>query len=198
MKKIVLASNNAHKMLEINQALKQFDIEVISLDEVGFNQEIIEDGTTFFENALIKAKTVGDFSGLVTLADDSGLVVHALPGELGIHSKRFSPSGNDFLNNKLLLERMKNKTNRDAYFVSQLVLYFPKTKKFIPYQGRVYGTIAKDMQGISGFGYDPLFIVDNLNKRMGEMTRSEKNEISHRGLAIKKLVEDIDNEVISI
>jgi XTP/dITP diphosphohydrolase len=197
MKDILIATQNSHKMLEFIQALEPLGFNCISLNDVDFKDDIIEDGKTFFENAFKKAKTISLLFDKIVLADDSGLVVNVLPGELGVKSKRFSKSEKDIDNNKLLLKKLKGVTDRSAYFVSQLVLYYPGGK-FYTYQGRVNGTIAKRQKGIFGFGYDPLFEVEDLNVRMAELTREEKNRVSHRGNAIKKLVKDIKNEVITI
>ena len=197
MKEILIATQNEQKMLEFTQALESLGYKCISLNEIGFTDEIIEDGKTFFENAFKKAKTISLKYNMIALADDSGLIVNALPNDLGVRSKRFSKSGLDKDNNALLVKKLKNETDRSAYFVSQLVLYYPGGK-FYTYQGRVYGEIAKELKGINGFGYDPLFQIEDLNKRMAELTREEKNHVSHRGNAIKKFVKDLKNEVITI
>ncbi len=197
VKNILIATQNEGKMVEFNAAFNPLGYNCISLNDIGFDSEVIEDGKTFFENAYKKAKEIGELFNMITLADDSGLIVEALPYELGVKSKRFSKSGTHRDNNILLLAKLKNTYNRTAYFVSQLVLYYPGGK-FYTYQGRVYGEIAYDLKGDFGFGYDPLFIVDGLNKRMAELTEEEKNKISHRGNALKKLIRDIENEVIII
>ncbi|MCK5731607.1 MAG: RdgB/HAM1 family non-canonical purine NTP pyrophosphatase [Tenericutes bacterium] len=197
MKRILIATQNEGKMDEFNAAFKPLGYRCISLNDVDFKGEIIEDGLTFFDNAYIKAKFIADKYDLVTLADDSGLIVDALPNELGVKSKRFSKEATHEANNLLLLDKMKNQTDRTAYFISQLVLYYPGGK-FYTYQGRVYGEIADDLRGNFGFGYDPLFIVDGIYKRMANLTKEEKNKVSHRGNALKKLIEDIKNEVIVI
>jgi XTP/dITP diphosphohydrolase len=197
MKEILLATQNPHKILEFNQALEPFGLKCISLDDIGYTNEIVEDGKTFFDNAYIKAKTISLKYNKITLADDSGLVVDALPDELGVRSKRFSKSGEDTDNNNLLLKKLRDVSDRSAYFVSQLVIYYP-SGKFYTYQGRVNGTISKERKGVNGFGYDPLFEIEDLNKRMAELTREEKNVVSHRGNAIRKLVKDLKNEVITI
>ncbi|MBI9009740.1 MAG: RdgB/HAM1 family non-canonical purine NTP pyrophosphatase [Tenericutes bacterium] len=197
MKEILLATKNPHKLLEFSQALKPFGYHCVSLEDIGFTDEIIEDGTTFFDNAYIKAKTIALKYNKITLADDSGLVVIALPEELGVKSKRFSKSATDSDNNTLLLKRLKDVSDRSAYFVSQIVIYYPDGK-FYTYQGRVYGHIAEEIKGINGFGYDPLFEIEDLNRRMAELSREEKNMVSHRGNAIRKLVKDLKNEVITL
>ncbi|MCK4551771.1 MAG: RdgB/HAM1 family non-canonical purine NTP pyrophosphatase [Tenericutes bacterium] len=197
MKRILIATQNEGKMDEFNAAFNPLGYSCISLNDVGFKEEIIENGLTFFDNAYIKAKYISDKYNLVTLADDSGLIVEALPNELGVKSKRFSKEATHEANNLLLLEKMKNIVDRTAYFISQLVLYYPGGK-FYTYQGRVYGEIGFDLRGNFGFGYDPLFIVDVIYKRMAELTKTEKNQVSHRGNALNKLIEDIKNEVIVI
>ncbi len=197
MKKILIATQNNSKMVEFQSALEPLGYQCISLNDVSFQGEIIEDGLTFFDNAYIKAKKIGELYQTITLADDSGLIVEALPDELGVSSKRFSKEGTQDANNRLLLQKMKEEPNRTAYFITQLVLYYPGGK-FYTYQGRVYGQIATDLRGHFGFGYDPLFIVDGLERRMAELTMEEKNNVSHRANALKRLLEDINNGTIVI
>lgn len=190
MEKLLIATQNEDKMNEFKTALEPLGYTLLSLNDVGYDEEIIEDGQTFFDNALKKAKTIAMHFQCQTIADDSGLIVGALPGELGVMSKRFSPQATYHDNNMLLLEKLKAKQNRSAYFVSVLVHYFPDGH-FKSYEGRVYGHIAHDLVGDNGFGYDPLFIVDELGKRMAQLSPEEKNRISHRGRAIKLLAEDL-------
>jgi len=197
MKEILVATQNEGKMKEVRASLNPLGYSCISLNDISFVGKIEEDGKSFFDNAYKKAKVISEKYHKIVLADDSGLVVSALPDELGVKSKRFSKSGEDIDNNKLLLKKLVNETDRTAYFISQLVIYFP-TGKFYTYQGRVYGAIAKDSKGTNGFGYDPLFIVDELNVRMAELSKEEKNKISHRGMALEKLVKDIIDEIITV
>ena len=197
MFKLIISTKNNDKYCEIKALLKPLNIECLSLNDMDFKGDIEEVGETFFENAYIKAKTIAELYNIPALGDDSGLVVKALPNELGVKSKRFSNDATTESNNELLLKKLENEINRDAYFVSQIVLYFPKGK-FYTYQGRVNGEIAKDYKGNNGFGYDPIFIISGLGKRMAEITKEEKNQISHRGRAMAKLVEDLKNETISI
>ncbi len=197
MKKLIIATTNKAKFKEINSLLKPLNIQCFSLSDINWNKEIKEDGNTFLENALKKAKTIAKLYNIPTLSDDSGLVVEAIPDLLGVKSKRFSKEGTDKANNEKLLKLLKNSTNRKAYFISELVLYFPNDT-FFNYQGIVKGEIAYDYKGKYGFGYDPLFIIKNTNKRMAELNEEEKNKISHRGIALSKLIEDIKNEVIDI
>ncbi|XMB72368.1 RdgB/HAM1 family non-canonical purine NTP pyrophosphatase [Mycoplasmatota bacterium WC30] len=197
MKDILIATQNEDKMKEFKAALNPLGYNCISLNDVKFKGEIIEDGLTFFDNAYKKAQSISHKYNLITLADDSGLVVNALPNELGVNSKRFSNEATYEANNQLLLEKLANSWDRTAYFVCQLVLYYPNGK-FYTYQGRVYGEIAKTLKGNNGFGYDPLFYIPEIGMRMSELSKTEKNQISHRGKAIQRLVEDIKNEIIII
>ncbi len=197
MKKLIIATQNKNKFQEIRALLKPLNIQSLSLNDLNWKEEIIEDGNSFFENALKKAKTIAKFYNLPTLGDDSGLVVEALPNLLGIKSKRFSFEGTSKANNEKLLTLLEDKPNRKAYFVSEIVLYYPNDK-YYHYIGKVYGEIANDYKGKNGFGYDPLFIVKGTNKHMAEFSEKEKNKISHRANALKQFIEDIKNEVVII
>ena len=197
MKTLIIATHNQHKFNEISEKLKNFHVNCLSLNDIGWTQEIKEDGNTFLENALHKAKTVSDKHHSIVLADDSGLIVDALPGLLGVKSKRFSPSATKDDNNQLLLQMLDGLPNRNARFVSQMVLYYPDGL-YYSYQGVVEGSIAFDCKGSNGFGYDPLFIVKDKQCRMAELSESEKNRISHRGLALERFIEDLKNESIVI
>ncbi len=182
--RIVLASGNAHKIKEIGQMLPEF--EVVGYKDLGFDQEIEENGTTFYENALIKAKTVSCALGLPALADDSGICVEALGGEPGIYSARYAGDGIDAHNNKLLLKNMEGQKNRKAKFVCCMVFYKPDGQ-IITSTGETYGIIMDHEEGENGFGYDPLFFSDDLQKCLGVALAEEKNTISHRFRAIKGL-----------
>ncbi len=151
--------------------------------------EIEETGKTFEENAILKAKAVHEVISNTILADDSGLVVNALPSQLGVKSKRFSKTQTDSDNIDLLLEKLKNKTDRTAYFICVIVLLIDKDTIKV-YQGKTTGKITYQRQGDNGFGYDPVFLVDEVNKTYAEMTLSEKQIYSHRGKAIHALIED--------
>jgi len=189
MKKIILASNNKHKIEEFRSIFA--DCEVLALKDIGFNGEIVEDGKTFVENSLIKARTVFMFlkeKGIVAsvIADDSGLCVPALNGEPGIHSARYSGDHDDKANRNKLLKKLLNKKDRTAYFSCTLVELFSESDYIIA-EGRTYGTISKEEKGKTDFGYDCLFLSDDLGKTFGEATSEEKNSVSHRGRAIEKL-----------
>lgn len=194
MKKILIASNNAGKIAEFKTLFSALGIEVISLKEAGIISDPEETGLTFIENALLKARNASLLSGLPTLADDSGLVVNALQGDPGIYSARYSPEGNDDANNLLLLENMKNLHGeaRAAYFKAVLVL-IRHADDPVPLigEGEVHGFIAEDINGLGGFGYDPLFYYPELNQTFGQLTASEKNSISHRAQALLRLSEKI-------
>ena len=189
-KRIVLASGNSHKIKEISDMLP--DYEIVGYKQLGFDFEIEEDGTTFYENALIKAKTVSDALNLPALADDSGICVDVLDGKPGIYSARYAGDGIDEHNNQLLLKKMQGQTNRKAKFVCCMVLYSPDGK-IVTATGETHGQILDKCYGENGFGYDPLFFSDDLQKCLGVASSEEKNTISHRYRAIKQLKEKLGN-----
>lgn len=194
MKKILIASNNAGKIAEFKTLFSSLGIEVISLKEAGITSDPEETGLTFIENALLKARNAAQLSGLPTLADDSGLVVTALQGAPGIYSARYSEEGNDASNNHLLLENMQHLHGeaRAAYFKAVLVL-IRHANDPVPLigEGEVHGFIAENINGLGGFGYDPLFYYPELNQTFGQLTASEKNSISHRARALSCLSDKI-------
>jgi XTP/dITP diphosphohydrolase len=186
--RIVLASGNKHKIKEISDMLPEF--EVVGYKELGFDFEIEEDGTTFYENALIKAKAVSNALNLPALADDSGICVEALNGEPGIYSARYAGDGVDSHNNQLLLRKMEGVENRNAKFVCCMVFYKPNGE-IITATGETHGRILDACYGENGFGYDPLFFSDDLNECLGIAPAEKKNTISHRYRAIKALKEKL-------
>ena len=189
--KAVLASHNAHKIAELQKLLKSYipDIEILSLSDVSLNEEIVEDGETFEENALIKARYAAR-SGLVGIGDDSGLCVEALGGAPGIYSARFAgEEGNTAKNNEKLLLELKGKTDRRAKFVCVIACVMPDGEEFTV-RGEAHGEIIETYKGEGGFGYDPLFRYGD--KTFAEMTADEKNLVSHRGRAIKKFAEELE------
>lgn len=194
MRKLIIASNNAHKVKEIKAILKEYNLEVISLKEAGIDIDVVEDGSTFMENALKKASEIFAISGdAMVLADDSGLMVDALNGAPGVFSARFAGEhGNDKKNNKKLLKLLEGKTfeERKARFVSAIVLILSKDK-IIKVKGEVEGYIKEAPLGNGGFGYDPLFYYPEYNKSFGELSEEEKNNISHRAKALEKLKEEL-------
>ena len=185
--KVVLASRNKGKVAELQQLLNaQLGevVELLSLDDVGITEDIEENGTTFEENAFIKA-TVAARSGYPGLADDSGLVVPALNMEPGIYSARYAGNHDDAANNALLLRKLEGRGDRAAAFICSLVMVFPDGSAPIRATGGVEGEILINPRGENGFGYDPLFWYDPLGKTLAEMSADEKNAISHRGAAVR-------------
>lgn len=189
--RIVLASGNAHKIKEIQQMLE--DYEIVGYKDLGVDFEIEENGTTFYENALIKAKTVAEVLNLPALADDSGICVKALNDEPGIYSARYAGDGVDEHNNQLLLKNMQGKTDRRAKFVCCMVFYKPDGT-IISSFGETEGEIMDKCYGENGFGYDPLFFSYDLNQCLGIADAKQKNTISHRYRAIKGLKQKLDQE----
>ena len=188
--KLVLATNNAHKLSEIRQILGDRFEEILSLRDLGITQDIEETGTTLKENAIIKATTIMKITGLPTLADDTGLMVDALNGEPGVYSARYAGEQHDDKANvaKLLknLEPYKGK-ERSAHFVTCMVIAYPNGK-IKAVEGRTDGEITTSPSGKNGFGYDPVFYSYDLNKVFAEATPEEKNSVSHRGRALAKII----------
>lgn len=183
MEKLIVASGNKGKLKEIREILGDF-YNVVPMSEEGFNEDIEENGKTFYENALIKAKTVSQALNADVLADDSGLVVEALGGAPGIYSARFAGAhGNDKKNRDLLLEKLKGEKNRRAKFASAVVLY-KKNGDVLSGYGETHGEILDKEYGSNGFGYDCVFFSEDLKKSFGEATDEEKNSVSHRYRAI--------------
>ena len=192
--KIVLASRNKKKIGELQTLLGEYieGIEILSLDDVGIYGEIEENGNSFRENALIKAG-VAATSGYIGVGDDSGLEVDALGGAPGIYSARYAGEhGDDSANNQLLLKNLEGTENRSARFVCALACVFPDGKESICVLGEAKGEIISEYRGKGGFGYDPLFYFPPLGKTFGELTAEEKNKISHRSDAIKKLAAELE------
>ena len=191
MKELIVASNNKGKIKEIEQIFGKF-YKIVPMSQLGFNSEIEEDGQTFFENALIKAKTVCKALNKDALADDSGLLVDALNGAPGIYSARYAGEhGNDKLNREFLLKNLEGEENRKAKFASSVVLY--KTDdSFIEGYGETHGTILYKEDGENGFGYDSLFFSTDLKKSFGVASSEEKNAVSHRYRALVDLYNKIE------
>jgi XTP/dITP diphosphohydrolase len=185
--KYLFATQNSHKLAEIQAILKGY--QVISLDSLNDDEEVEETGSTFFENAFLKANRFFQKYHLPTFADDSGLVVPALNGAPGIYSARYSGENVDYAkNNRLLLKNMEGQSNRQAYFVS-VVCFIAKNGEAHYFEGRLNGFISQELRGNQGFGYDPLFWLPELKKTVGELSETEKNQISHRSIAFRKLIE---------
>lgn len=190
---VILATKNLHKVEEITAYLAEYQITFLSLLSVEGIPEIIEDGSTFYENALIKAKAVFEYTRKPALADDSGLVVEALNGAPGVHSARYAGVGasSEMMIAKLLkaMQELPDK-NRNAYFETSIVFYYEK--EGVPIirssRGIVSGTILKAPRGELGFGYDPVFLPEGCNLSFAELSLSEKNSMSHRSRALSKFL----------
>ncbi len=190
--KLIIASNNNHKIREIKEILGYKFDEILSMREAGIDHETVEDGATFMENAVKKALEMAKISGHPALADDSGICVDALGGAPGIYSARFSGEhGNDEANNDLLLERLAGAADRSAHYTCAMALAYP-SGEIISAEGYMYGTITCERHGNGGFGYDPLFIPSGESRTVAEMTEDEKNEISHRAHALALLLKKLN------
>lgn len=190
--RMIAATNNKHKLEEIRAILRDRGMEVISLAEAGLDIDIEENGETFVENALIKAREVFKLTGEAAIADDSGLEVEALGGQPGVRSARYSGEtgeDKDKKNNEKLKEALKDvpEDKRSARFCSAIAAVFPGGQE-ITAVGFVYGKIGYTEKGEHGFGYDPLFIVDGYGRTMAELGPEEKNKISHRANALKEFI----------
>ena len=185
--KLIIATGNQGKLKEFRNLLSGLFEEVTSLGELGLEQTAEETGETFAENAWIKARSVAEkFPACAVLADDSGLSVDALHGEPGVYSARYSAEGTDAANRKKLLQAMQGQPNRSAHFTSVLVLILPDGR-VLQAEGTVQGRILEEETGAEGFGYDCLFYCDELKKSFGQTTQEEKNAVSHRGRAMRRL-----------
>lgn len=183
---LCFATNNQHKLDEVSQLLGD-SFKVVSLEAIGCTEELPEEQDTLEGNSLQKAKYVSDKFNINCFADDTGLEVEALGGEPGVHSARYAgEQRNNEDNISLLLEKLSNQSNRSARFRTVITLILGN--QIHQFEGIVNGAILKSRRGEKGFGYDPLFLPEGMNKSMAELTSSEKNAISHRGDAIRKLV----------
>ena len=183
--KFVLATHNPGKLKEMSAILSHLGVEVVSPGDLGITVEVEETGTTFAENAMLKAKAICQAAGLPAIADDSGLCVDALNGAPGVYSARYGGEGLDDAGRyRLLLENLRGQMDRRGKFVSVVTACFPNGD-VIAARGECPGTIAYAPQGDNGFGYDPVFFVPALRKTFAQLTEEEKNAISHRGNALK-------------
>jgi XTP/dITP diphosphohydrolase len=193
--KIILATNNENKIREINTILSGFRIAVEDAASAGGIPEVEESGTTFVENALVKARAAANHFGLPALADDSGLEVPALDGWPGVYSARYAGPGCTYAdNNRKLLIEMAGLTGagRRGRFVCAAALAFPDGQEYVV-EGELFGTVATETKGSHGFGYDPVFVPDGYDRTIAEMSTEEKNSISHRRRAFEKMASVIRN-----
>jgi XTP/dITP diphosphohydrolase len=192
--KLIIASNNAHKVREIKKILSgKFD-EILSLREANVFHETVEDGHTFMENALKKAREIVQITGCAALADDSGICVDALDGAPGIYSARYASSvccnASDEANNALLLANLRDKEDWSAHYTSAVALVYPDGREVCA-EGYMYGKIIDTPRGERGFGYDPIFIMDGESRTVAQMSDEEKNAVSHRAQALEILLAKI-------
>ena len=193
MKTIVIATNNKHKVYEFRSMFNNPNIEFKTLKEIGYDKDIVVDGNSFIENALIKARTVSRDLNCIAISDDSGLEVRALNWAPGIYSARYAGGHDDLENNKLLIKNLKGIEDRFARYACAIAICYPNGDELteIAYcEGKIIDTLL----GENGFGYDPYFYVDEYNKTLAQVSLEEKNKISHRAKAIRKIKEKIDED----
>ena len=192
--KVVLASKNPHKLVEIRKITEKFGMELVLESELGVDIEVEETGTTFEENSLLKAEAVMKATGLPALADDSGICVDALGGEPGIYSARygFDPTLDDFGRLRLLLKNTEAVPDgkRQAQFVCVISFVTPEGK-VIQARGEVHGFVTRAPEGEGGFGYDPIFYYPPFGKTLAQVPQEQKNRVSHRGEALKIFYEKL-------
>lgn len=195
--KIVLASRNRHKIAELETMLRGYlpEVELLSLDEVGITEEIEENGSTFEENALIKAKAAAK-SGYIGVGDDSGLTVEALGGAPGIYSARYAGGhGDDEANRRLLFHNLAGIADRRAAFVCAIACVFPDGREPIVVTGRCDGKILYQEEGSGGFGYDSLFCYEEYDRSFAAVTQEQKDAVSHRARAISRFAEEFASRI---
>lgn len=202
IKRIVFATGNEGKMREVRQILQDLDCQILSMKEAGIQTEIIEDGSSFEENALIKAGTIAaelkkDREDTLVLADDSGLEIDYLHGEPGIYSARYLGEDTPYsVKNKNLIDRLEGveDARRTARFVCAIAAVFPDGEQVVT-KGTIEGIIGYEERGEGGFGYDPIFFLPQYQKTTAELTAEEKNRISHRGQALRKMKEELKDKL---
>ncbi len=192
--KLAIATNNQHKLQEIRAILGDSFEELLSLKDLGIDVDVEETGTTLEENALIKARAILALSGIATLADDTGLMVDALNGAPGVYSARYAgEEHNDAKNRAMLLKNLDGVKDRSAHFATVIALCYPDGKTLTA-SGRVNGEILLSERGTEGFGYDSLFFSTELGKTFAEATQAEKNSVSHRGRALRAMLELVKSQ----
>lgn len=191
--KLLIASNNQHKIAEIKQILGNKFEQILSLSEAGIVCDPEENGKTFLDNALIKVRAVAKLTDMLpVLGDDTGLCVDALSGAPGVHSARFAGDHDNAKNRAKLLYELQDETNRKAHFSTAVALLYPDGR-LVTAEGRVDGEILQAEVGANGFGYDSLFYCNEIGKTFAEATAEEKNAVSHRGRALQKLAEKLQS-----
>ena len=196
MRRLIFATGNEHKMVEIREILGELPVEILSMKDVGIKADIVENGSTFEENALIKAKEVCKLAGEMVLADDSGLEIDYLNGEPGIYSARYMGEDTSYrIKNQNLIDRLEGdpEEKRTARFVCAIAAAFPDGRSFVV-RGTIEGIIGYEERGTNGFGYDPIFYLPERGVSTAEIPPEEKNSISHRGNALRKMKELLERE----
>lgn len=196
MRRLIFATGNEHKMIEIREILGELPVEILSMKEAGIEADIVENGNTFEENALIKAKEVCKLAGEMVLADDSGLEIDYLNGEPGIYSARYMGEDTSYrIKNQNLIDRLEGVPDekRTARFVCAIAAAFPDGRSFVV-RGTIEGIIGYEERGVNGFGYDPIFYLPERGVSTAEIPPEEKNSISHRGNALRKMKELLERE----
>lgn len=186
IKKIILATNNKHKIDEFKTMFKPYDVDIVSLNEASIVCNPVEDGLTFEDNALIKAKAISDFVDLPIISDDSGLVIRSLNGFPGVYSARFMENSSYDEKRKEIIDRLNEFDDKSAEFNTVLCLYNVFDKPIF-FKGKVDGVIVSP-SGDNGFAYDPIFYSNELKKTFGDATNDEKNSVSHRSRALNELI----------
>ena len=193
MKRIIFATGNAGKMKEIREIMADLDVEIVSMKEAGVDVEIVENGSSFEENAVIKARTIMEHTGELVLADDSGLEIDYLNGEPGIYSARYMGEDTSYhIKNNNLISRLEGVEDekRTARFVCVIAAAFPDGE-ILTVRDTVEGRIGYEEKGKNGFGYDPIFYLPEYGKSSAQLSPEEKNRISHRGKALRKMKEEL-------
>lgn len=197
MKKIIFATGNENKMKEIRQIMGDMDVEILSMKEAGISADIVENGNTFEENAIIKAKAIAKLTNEIVLADDSGLEIDYINKEPGIYSARYMGEDTSYhIKNQNLIERLKDakEEERTARFVCAIAAAFPNGE-VITTIGTIEGMIAHEEKGKNGFGYDPIFYVPEFGCTTAELSEEAKNRVSHRGNALQAMKEKLKTKI---
>lgn len=196
-KQLIFATGNENKMIEIRQILSDLDVEIMSMAQAGIHVDVEENGTTFEENAMIKAKAVAEQTDAIVLADDSGLEIDYLNKEPGVYSARYMGEDTSYdIKNQALLDRLEGvpKEQRTARFVCAIAAVFPDGEALVR-RGTIEGYIGYEPRGTNGFGYDPIFYVDEYGCSTAELSMEKKNDMSHRGNALRAVKADIKNRL---
>ena len=197
MRKIIFATGNENKMKEIRQILGDMDVEILSMKQAGISADIVEDATTFEENAIIKAKAIAEMTQEIVLADDSGLEIDYINKEPGIYSARYMGEDTSYhIKNQNLIDRLKDakEEERTARFVCAIAAAFPNGEVLTTI-GTIEGRIAYEEKGENGFGYDPIFYVPEYGCTTAELSEEAKNDISHRGNALRAMKEELKSKI---